>query len=498
MFYLRFLDLILNKIPTHPDFQSRSSYEILRQKVPGVLQQCEDLKNLIQQEIDEYKEARKQLKERGAEPAGHEVPSVIIETVEDEAVVDTEPLQAPAETYEAAKPGQTDLSQTPDEVLYPDNQDTVFKRNFSDMSTNTDPSVISNNVKQFASLNFNQVPNLNLDAPKKPSAVPINEPKIQLNPLFHKPSLDQEQYEYVDYDDDEVTEDNDSILVPDYPAIADEASLIKMYKQDKLQLTPRLEPQDNFGSPITISSPQKPPKIKSVEQIRSQNSFDSGPKELMVVSNSTSFIAPESGELATVKQDTLHRVEAFTEGGIPLKTVFVPVEIQAVFTQIAAENTAKDLETCGILCGKLVNNAFFITDLVIPDQASTANTCQTSGEENLLQFADDNDLFIIGWIHTHPTQSCFLSSVDLHTQNGYQIMLPESIAIVVAPKSNPNFGIFRLSDPYGINLITNCSKRGFHPHSEDGLYDICSKINGGHVVVRRNMPLEVTDIREQK
>jgi len=37
---------------------------------------------------------------------------------------------------------------------------------------------------------------------------------------------------------------------------------------------------------------------------------------------------------------------------------------------------------------------------------------------------------------THPTQTAFLSSVDLHTHSSYQLMLPEAIAIVCAPKHN--------------------------------------------------------------
>ena len=40
---------------------------------------------------------------------------------------------------------------------------------------------------------------------------------------------------------------------------------------------------------------------------------------------------------------------------------------------------------------------------------------------------------VLGWIHTHPTQSCFMSSRDLHTQVGYQVMMKESVAVVLAP-----------------------------------------------------------------
>ena len=38
---------------------------------------------------------------------------------------------------------------------------------------------------------------------------------------------------------------------------------------------------------------------------------------------------------------------------------------------------------------------------------------------------EDPSLLTLGWIHTHPTQTCFLSSVDLHTHCGYQSLLDE-------------------------------------------------------------------------
>lgn len=52
-------------------------------------------------------------------------------------------------------------------------------------------------------------------------------------------------------------------------------------------------------------------------------------------------------------------------------------------------------------------------------------------------------VFLGRQIHTHPTQSCFMSSLDLHSHASYQVMLAEAVAIVCAPKHNPSFGIFR-------------------------------------------------------
>lgn len=104
----------------------------------------------------------------------------------------------------------------------------------------------------------------------------------------------------------------------------------------------------------------------------------------------------------------------------------------------AAPNTRQGLEMCGILCGTSVNNALFISHLVIPKQTCTTDTCETDNEEEVMEFCEREDVMVFGWIHTHPTQTCFMSSRDLHTQSGYQIMMPESIAIVCAPRSEPS------------------------------------------------------------
>jgi STAM-binding protein len=113
-------------------------------------------------------------------------------------------------------------------------------------------------------------------------------------------------------------------------------------------------------------------------------------------------------------------------------------------------------------------------------------------EELVMQFTEERALITLGWIHTHPSQSCFMSSVDLHTHSGFQRMLPESFAVVCAPKSTPNFGIFRLTDPPGLQTILNChAKEAFHPHPDIPIYTDADK---GHVQMK-DIPLEIVDLR---
>jgi len=130
---------------------------------------------------------------------------------------------------------------------------------------------------------------------------------------------------------------------------------------------------------------------------------------------------------------------ATLENGTPLRTIFLPATLRHQFLLMAEPNTNRNLETCGILCGTLVQNALFVSRLVIPEQEATSDTCSTKDEEGLLEYVEREDLLVLGWIHTHPTQTCFMSSVDLHTQSSYQLMLTESIAIVCAPRHHPSY-----------------------------------------------------------
>lgn len=128
----------------------------------------------------------------------------------------------------------------------------------------------------------------------------------------------------------------------------------------------------------------------------------------------------------------------YLENGDPLRPVFLPEGLRREFVQLAADKTRQGIEMCGLLCGTIVNNALFVTCLLIPEQKGTPDTCETINESSYFDFMDKEDLVQLGWIHTHPTQTCFMSSRDLHTHAGYQIMTPESIAIVCAPRYEPS------------------------------------------------------------
>ncbi|KAG6654534.1 hypothetical protein CIPAW_05G151500 [Carya illinoinensis] len=138
---------------------------------------------------------------------------------------------------------------------------------------------------------------------------------------------------------------------------------------------------------------------------------------------------------------------------------------------------------------------FYVTTLIIPKQESTSSSCQAINEEEVFAIQNEQSLFPVGWIHTHPSQTCFLSSVDVHTQYSYQVMVPEAFAIVMAPTdTSRSYGIFRLSDPGGMSVLKECQETGFHPHKDlaDGstIYEDCSS-----VYKNSNLRFEIFDLR---
>lgn len=236
-------------------------------------------------------------------------------------------------------------------------------------------------------------------------------------------------------------------------------------QQDWANLPPTLPAKSILGAPHVSEAASTAPAIPSKEDVSSS--------------------------------DYTFKPSAVSESGAPLRTLFLPTELRTGFLAIAASNTRNKLETCGILCGTLISNALFVSHLVIPDQTSTSDTCDTTeqGDSALFDYVDNEELMVCGWIHTHPTQTCFLSSRDLHTSVGYQVMLPESVAIVCAPTQNPDHGIFRLTDPPGKQAILNCHQSGlFHPHAQTNLYTDATR--PGHVSELQGLQFHLIDLRK--
>ncbi|OAV86844.1 hypothetical protein PTTG_29703 [Puccinia triticina 1-1 BBBD Race 1] len=146
-----------------------------------------------------------------------------------------------------------------------------------------------------------------------------------------------------------------------------------------------------------------------------------------------------------------------------------PADLVGAFIAMAEPETAKGIELCGLLLGSLKGGKLVVDTLLIPKQRSTADTCHTVDEAATFAFQSRAGLMTLGWIHTHPTQTCFMSSVDLHNHLSYQLMLPEAVAIVCSPFKQPSVGVYTLTEPHGLHTIRSCVMKpdAFHPHPQD-------------------------------
>ncbi|KAF4366119.1 hypothetical protein F8388_014837, partial [Cannabis sativa] len=225
-------------------------------------------------------------------------------------------------------------------------------------------------------------------------------------------------------------------------------------------------------------------------------------------------------EIRTVNESQHIKVDAVTHSypSTTISCIEKSAQLMEDFLELAKENTKKDLETCGILGASLLKIFLFQLcrkESILRNHSDHTKTgmhfklckhlsCQASNEEEVFTIQNEHSLFPVGWIHTHPTQSCFMSSVDLHTHYSYQVMVPEAFAIVMAPTDSSRFlllftsllsyGIFRLTEPGGMTVLKECQEEGFHPHEEtsDGssIYEHCN-----NVYKNSNLRFEIFDLR---
>ncbi|OAX85006.1 hypothetical protein ACJ72_00631 [Emergomyces africanus] len=277
---------------------------------------------------------------------------------------------------------------------------------------------------------------------------------------------------------------------------------------DISRLPPPVPRKEELVASSSFLPPQLPSKVKEppTSPFESPTSSPSPSSSLLnsisppIPSKILPAASPPSSNGSITPSTDLHpstftfKPSAYLENGTPLRTIFISPDLRKQFLYLAAPNTQRNLETCGILCGTLISNAFFISKLLIPEQESTSDTCEMINEAAIFDYCDSEDLMVLGWIHTHPSQTCFMSSRDLHTQSGYQVMLAESIAIVCAPSKDPDWGVFRLTDPPGLKSVLSCTQPGlFHPHAEPNIYT--DALKPGHVFEAKGLEFEVVDFR---
>ena len=92
--------------------------------------------------------------------------------------------------------------------------------------------------------------------------------------------------------------------------------------------------------------------------------------------------APVSGQLTVLGSSD----GSVSDRNSDLTPVSIPYSLSPQFLRISTENNSKNVETCGILFGKLNSNKFTITHCLVPKQKGTHDSCSTTNEEQILEF----------------------------------------------------------------------------------------------------------------
>ncbi|KAL8801922.1 MAG: hypothetical protein Q9182_004156 [Xanthomendoza sp. 2 TL-2023] len=411
--------LILDKLPTHPEARSKKNYVALQQLQKDVLRnfpKLEKLKPRINKRYDRYAQI---LNERNQAKAANV-----------QALVTSRPGLTDARNHEvhSRHPSDPALSHESETLSAGENRDLAVKLAHKEIRRRA----TARKATRHAGISEEEVQGRRTAGIWGDWEEPLTQDEHRIDSGTLSKRMHDVRMQVNDFKGDPLqhssthpsAENQKSHFL--YPPVP----LKSAHKQHRFS-TPSETDEDSHAASLP---PQRPPK--NVDLFVEDSTLPGRPKKedcTRTDSPSRSAGAASPSQQNVNPSTFTFKPSAYLENGTPLRTIFLPPDLRHRFLSIALANTKANLETCGILCGTLISNALFISKLVIPEQESTSDTCETVNESDLFDYIDGEDLMILGWIHTHPTQTCFMSSRDLHTHSGYQVMMPESIAIVCAP-----------------------------------------------------------------
>ncbi len=111
------------------------------------------------------------------------------------------------------------------------------------------------------------------------------------------------------------------------------------------------------------------------------------------------------------------------------------ISAYVIAEMIKYDKSIKGEETAALLIGEEINGDVYIEDIRIGDQKGTAVYVEITQEELIKAAIDiserEDNKVIVGWIHTHPGLSVFMSATDVNTQLIYQSLYPKAVSIII-------------------------------------------------------------------
>lgn len=142
----------------------------------------------------------------------------------------------------------------------------------------------------------------------------------------------------------------------------------------------------------------------------------------------------------------------------------VQISLAAMAEMIRFDLSNPGKETAGLLIGHEEGGIVHVDSIRVGKQTGNAVHVVISDEELMhaaIEVSERSDgKVIVGWWHTHPGLSAFLSGTDIRTQSVYQALMPKAIAIVIddmkymetGKLTDLDFGVFRVSDGKAVRV----------------------------------------------
>ncbi|ODV84849.1 hypothetical protein CANARDRAFT_8420 [[Candida] arabinofermentans NRRL YB-2248] len=120
------------------------------------------------------------------------------------------------------------------------------------------------------------------------------------------------------------------------------------------------------------------------------------------------------------------------------------------------------MEVMGLMLGEIVDDfTIHVVDVFAMPQSGTGVSVEAVDDVFQTKMMDmlkqtGRDQLVVGWYHSHPGFGCWLSSVDVNTQQSFEQLNPRSVAVVIDPiqsvKGKVVIDAFRSISPQTIML----------------------------------------------
>lgn len=159
--------------------------------------------------------------------------------------------------------------------------------------------------------------------------------------------------------------------------------------EDAKNKTAKISTPSNIIANVTLPSA---PDFADLDEIVYPNDFPSEPqKPLPGQSGLLPGSKPPSFDRSTKPSMSVSLMEG------ALRTLYVPNDTMQQFLDVARPNTNRNVETCGILCGRLEQHQLYVTHIILPKQNGTSDSCNTMNEEEIFDIQDQLHLITLGW-----------------------------------------------------------------------------------------------------